>query len=207
MEHSNGYVTDTRANMTYDDLYKYDSVISSTNKIGFGTTLQEFSHGDNSGHCGIQLALLLGYKKIYLLGFDMTAGNVTHFHQSYKPGDQESFKRKVPDYAQSLLTSLKNYQGSQEIINLSAESILAQQHSNVIKTQIFAWTDFRIKKWVRVRFLESYVRSTLLYGINAECPHEAQINSLSAYWYRCLREMTPGGYSVKLRKMTKTKNS
>ena len=138
MEHSNGYVTDTRANMTYDDLYKYDSVISSTNKIGFGTTLQEFSHGDNSGHCGIQLALLLGYKKIYLLGFDMTAGNVTHFHQSYKPGDQESFKRKVPDYAQSLLTSLKNYQGSQEIINLSAESILAQQHSNVIKTQIFA---------------------------------------------------------------------
>ena len=32
-------------------------------------------------------------------------------------------------------------------------------------------TDFRIKKWVRIRFLESYVRSTLLYGINAECPH------------------------------------
>jgi hypothetical protein len=61
-------------------------------------------------------------------------------------------------------------------------------------------TDFRIKKWVRVRFLESYVRSTLLYGINAECPHEAQINSLSAYWYKCLRDMTTGGFSVKIEK-------
>jgi len=56
-------------------------------------------------------------------------------------------------------------------------------------------TDWRIKKWVRIKFLESYVRSTLLYGINAENPHESQINSLSAFWYNCLRQMTPGGFS------------
>ena len=132
-----GYVTDTKSKITYTDLYLYDSVIASYNKEKFGSTLQEFSHGDNSGHCGIQLALLLGYKKIYLLGFDMGGGNTTHFHQSYKPSDQESFKRKVGGYAEALLTSLKDHQGSQEIINLSEQSILAQQHTNVIKTQSF----------------------------------------------------------------------
>ena len=58
-------------------------------------------------------------------------------------------------------------------------------------------TDWRVKKWVRIKFLESYVRSTLLYAINAENPHESQINSLSAFWYNCLRQMTPGGFSLK----------
>ncbi len=137
MEFNNGYVTDKRANITYTDLYHFDGVIPSYVKEGFSSTVKEFSHGDNSGHCGIQLALLMGYKKIYLLGFDMTGGDVTHFHQSYRPGDYISFKRKVSGYAQSLLRSLENYQGSQEIINLSAQSILAQQHTNIIKTQSF----------------------------------------------------------------------
>ena len=44
--------------------------------------------------------------------------------------------------------------------------------------------------------VESYVRSTLLYGINAECPTEAQIGTLSAFWYYSLRQMTPGGFSA-----------
>ena len=56
-------------------------------------------------------------------------------------------------------------------------------------------TDFQIKKWVRRKFLESYVRSTLVYGINAECPTEAQIGLLSSFWYYSLRQMSPGGFS------------
>ena len=58
-------------------------------------------------------------------------------------------------------------------------------------------TDWKIKKWVRKKFLESYVRSTLLYGINAECPTEAQIGMLSSSWYYFMRQMTPGGFSNK----------
>ena len=57
-------------------------------------------------------------------------------------------------------------------------------------------TDYRIKVWVRRKFAESYVRSTLLYGINAECPTEAQIGTLSSFWYYSLRQMTPGGFSA-----------
>ena len=56
-------------------------------------------------------------------------------------------------------------------------------------------TDWKIKKWVRKKFLESYVRSTLLYGINAECPTEAQIGLLASSWYYFMRQMTPGGFS------------
>ena len=58
-------------------------------------------------------------------------------------------------------------------------------------------TDFRIKKWVRKKFAESYVRSTLLYAVNAECPTEAQIGQLSSAWYYFLRQMAPGGFAAK----------
>ena len=136
MEYKNGQVVDTRRNFIYEDLYKYTGVIESYNKKEFGDTLQAFSHGDNSGHCGIQLALLLGYKKIYLLGFDLNSDGQTHFHNSYRERDYDSFKQKVGGYAETLLQSLRKYKGSQEIINLSANSVLATQ-PQLIKTQSF----------------------------------------------------------------------
>ena len=134
MKIKNNQVVDTRRNFVYEDLYQYDGVIKSYNKTGFGSTVNEFSHGENSGHCGIQLALLLGYKKIYLLGFDLNNEGVTHFHQSYREIDQESFKKRVNTYAETLLQSLIKHKGSQQIINLSSSSILTQSPS-VIKTE------------------------------------------------------------------------
>jgi len=135
MQYRNGQVIDTRRNFVYEDLYQYDGVIESYNKLGFSDNLANFSHGENSGHCGIQLALLLGYKKIYLLGFDLNNEGQTHFHQSYRQIDQDSFKKRVSGYADTLLTSLAKYEGSQEIINLSAGSILT--NSPHIKTTSF----------------------------------------------------------------------
>ena len=122
MEYKNGFVADTRNNLVYSNLYKYHGVIESTKTLGFGSTLSEFCNGSNSGHCGIQLALLAGYKKIYLLGFDLNTSEQTHFHQSYAQKHQDSFKKRVSGYADTLLTSLSQYKGSQEIINLSASS-------------------------------------------------------------------------------------
>ena len=136
MELRNEQIVDTRRNFIYEDLYHYDGVIQSYNKTGFGTSLNEFSHGENSGHCGIQLALLLGYKKIYLLGFDLNNEGQTHFHQSYRPSDQASFKKRVNTYSKTLLNSLADYKGSQQIINLSSSSILTQSPS-IIKTETF----------------------------------------------------------------------
>jgi len=136
MEIRRGQVIDNRRNFVYEDLHYYDGVITSFNKIGFGSTVNDFSHGDNSGHCGIQLALLLGYKKIYLLGFDLNEQGQTHFHQSYRPIDEKSFKKKVSSYADTLVQSLASYRGSQQIINLSSSSILTKSPM-LIKTETF----------------------------------------------------------------------
>jgi hypothetical protein len=136
MQYKDGMVMDTRSNMVYRNLYKYSGVIESNQQEGFGSDVKDFRHGSNSGHCGIQLALLAGYKKIYLLGFDLTTNAQTHFHQSYRQQDQESFKKRVGGYAQTLLRSLTEYKGSQQIINLSSQSIL--NDSPHIKTQSFA---------------------------------------------------------------------
>ena len=135
MKFQNGYVTDTRNNSTYSNLFKYHGVIESNHTEGFGSTISEFCNGANSGHCGIQLALLAGYKKIYLLGFDLNDSGQTHFHQSYAQKHQDSFKVKAKGYANTLLNSLSNYQGSQEIINLSSNSVL--NNLPYIKTQSF----------------------------------------------------------------------
>jgi hypothetical protein len=135
MSYQNGKVVDTRRNFVYEDLYQYTGVIESHRGDGFGSTISEFCNGNNSGHCGIQLALLLGYTKIYLLGFDLKSDGQTHFHQSYKEADQKSFKNRVNNYAATLNNALGEHKGSQEIINLSSSSILTT--SPHIKTQSF----------------------------------------------------------------------
>ena len=183
MEYKNGQVVDTRRNFIYEDLYKYTGVIESYNKKEFGDTLQAFSHGDNSGHCGIQLALLLGYKKIYLLGFDLNSDGQTHFHNSYRERDYDSFKQKVGGYAETLLQSLRKYKGSQEIINLSANSVLATQ-PQLIKTQSF--NDVLKEQGIAER--KEFVSNTLddlmvvgYYTVNTPYEEEAQnlLNSLN----------------------------
>lgn len=135
MSFNHGYITDTRDMRQYSDLYKYGSVIESTKKNGFGLNIKDFCNGGNSGHCAIQLALLKGYKKIYLLGFDLMINNQTHFHQSYGQVHQDSFKSRTEEYGKTLLSSLSMYNNSQEIINLSSSSILTK--SPHIKTQSF----------------------------------------------------------------------
>ena len=179
MTFNNGYVTDTRSKITYTNLYQYDAVIASYYRVGFGSTLKEFSNGDNSGYCGIQLALLLGYKKIYLLGFDLNTEGQTHFHQSYSPSNQQSFKRKARGYAETLLTALGLHQGHQEIINLSPQSILTQAHTNVIKTQVFS----DVMKEQGIQKSEIKTNSTLdnlmvvgYYTVNT--PYEAEAQNL-----------------------------
>ncbi len=134
MSFENGMVMDTRG-IPYTDLHLCNGVINSVETEGFGDTVSTFSSGSNSGHCGIQLALLLGYKKIYLLGFDLKDGAHTHFHQGYSQGDQISFRRAVSLYANTLTTALAQYAGPQQIINLSTDSILATCPH--IKTQSF----------------------------------------------------------------------
>jgi len=51
---------------------------------GIGFSFKDFKTGYNSGFCGFQLAVLLRYKKIYLLGFDLNSEDIKHhYHNRY----------------------------------------------------------------------------------------------------------------------------
>ena len=178
MSFQNGRIVDTRRNFIYNDLYQYTGVIESNNVDGFGSSLAEFSNGGNSGHCGIQLALLLGYKKIYLLGFDLNTEGQTHFHQSYREIDQASFKNRVNDYGITLNNALANYKGSQEIINLSNSSILTT--SPHIKTQSF--NDILVERGIKFSTPNtdnSDLTNLMVVGYyTVDTPYEQEANNL-----------------------------
>jgi hypothetical protein len=178
MSFQNGRIVDTRRNFIYNDLYQYTGVIESNNIDGFGSSLAEFSNGGNSGHCGIQLALLLGYKKIYLLGFDLNSEGQTHFHQSYREIDQASFKNRVNDYGITLNNALANYKGSQEIINLSNSSILTT--SPHIKTQSF--NDILVERGIKFSTPNtdnSDLTNLMVVGYyTVDTPYEQEANNL-----------------------------
>ena len=117
-----GVYTDTRNNFIYDGLHYFSSVISSykeTNAIsGFGQNMTEFCHGDNSGYCAIQFAVIAGYKEIYLLGFDLNEPankHQTHFHSSYPDVSIDRFYQKIQIYKRYLIesiTKIKKYKST-----------------------------------------------------------------------------------------------
>ncbi len=108
-----GVYTDTRNGLKYEGLHYISSVISSykeTNTIsGFGQNMTEFCHGDNSGYCAIQFAILAGYSEIYLLGFDLgepVNKHQTHFHTSYPAFSIDKFYQKLDTYKKYLTDSI-----------------------------------------------------------------------------------------------------
>ncbi len=71
-------------NFVYNPLC-VNMLIRYTKRGGIGFSFKDFRSGYNSGFCGFQLAVLLRYKKIYLLGFDLNPKPAkTHYHNRYK---------------------------------------------------------------------------------------------------------------------------
>lgn len=97
LKEQKGQIVDTRFNLVYD-LQDYDTIIKAKKQDGFGFSFNDFRTGLNSGYCALQLALILGYEKIYLLGFDLNVNGVmTHFHGGY--GERpEKFSPKLTTY-------------------------------------------------------------------------------------------------------------
>lgn len=100
----NAYV-DTRTNYRYD-LSRFDEIIVSKADSGIGASFEDFVHGCNSGFSALQLAILLGYKEIYLLGIDMDADNNTHYHHRYSENLQY-FRRRLRFYFPYFVKGLK----------------------------------------------------------------------------------------------------
>ena len=109
----NGVYTDTRDNFQYLDLHKMSAIVKAPYELydnGFSKSVNTFAHGSNSGYSAIQLAILMGYKNIYLLGFDMNVDEHSHFHSGYKQS-QSRFSKNIKHYKNNLIQSLKNLTG------------------------------------------------------------------------------------------------
>jgi hypothetical protein len=106
LKEADGVITDTKFNLAYENLTFFDRVIKSHKSDGIGLSFDDFRSGSNSGFCAFQLAVLLGYKKIYLLGIDLdTSNNITHYHGGYGEG-VGSFDVKLKDYFMSFKAGL-----------------------------------------------------------------------------------------------------
>ncbi len=93
VKREDGRVVDQRNGIIYD-FELFDEVIYSDYPVGLGVQFTDFRSGNNSGYCAFQLALLLGYDRIRLLGIDLKAvDDRTHYHDYY-----QGFK---PDYMAS----------------------------------------------------------------------------------------------------------
>lgn len=122
IQKKDGVYTDTRYNLKYEGLEHFSSVITANNEIdtisGFGKTIGEFCHGQNSGYCAIQFAILAGYKEIYLLGFDLEEPRnkeYTHFHSVYPAFSFDKFYKNLHIYKRHLIDSINSIRKYKQI--------------------------------------------------------------------------------------------
>lgn len=128
IQNVNGVYTDTRIGLKYNELSKFTGIIKSPNSYnistGFSNTLDNFSNGNNSGYCALQLAILLGYNEIYLLGLDLSLrGTETHFHSGYKQSIGR-FSNNINEYKSIFAKSLQLSKIKDKIISCSPTSYL-----------------------------------------------------------------------------------
>lgn len=106
MRHTKSFY-DARWGISYD-LSHYDMIVKSYSTHGFGTSWKDFRNGGNSGYCALQLALLLGYTEIHLVGMDM--GRIdgrTHHHEGY-PDCKDDYDGRFAEFSLALMTAIAN---------------------------------------------------------------------------------------------------
>lgn len=94
-----------------------------TGANGLDTTPKCIRHGRNSGYAAINVAYHLGYKTIYLLGYDMQRTNgQTHWHDGHRRIDPASIYDTMLTHYGTLVEPLKNL--NINVYNTSKESRL-----------------------------------------------------------------------------------
>lgn len=109
MIEKDGQIVDSRNNLIYD-LSSFNMIIKSYKLNGIGESFKDFRTGKNSGYCGLQLAILMGYTEIYLLGFDLTYKEKTHFHSYYRK-DLNTYQKTLDEYYQYFKTGIAQLSG------------------------------------------------------------------------------------------------
>lgn len=87
-------------------------------QIGFSE--DEFCTGQNSGFCGIQLAVILGARKIHLLGMDFHTEGGENYHDLYS-----SDPRRLDEFLTHFRTAVEILKGRDiEVVSHSPSSLL-----------------------------------------------------------------------------------
>lgn len=172
--------TDTRTNMKYSKLNQFDGIIKSKLNYdfvdGFGKTLSNFCHGNNSGYCALQLAILLGYEEIYLLGFDLNINDKkSHFHSAY-PQNISTIRRNFTNYKASFAKSFQLSKNN-NIYNCSYKSSLNDFIKHVPFHKAIQGED-KIMPKVKLKGDLRDLMTVGYYTINT--PYESEANKLIA---------------------------
>ncbi len=120
----NNKIIDIKRNVEYKTEL-CSQIIISNRLSGFGTTLKDFSNGNNSGFCALQYALLLGYKNIYLCGIDLKTEPQAHYHNKYAKSPK--ITQQINSFSDNFMDSIRNYKElfpNSTIFNCSRISIL-----------------------------------------------------------------------------------
>lgn len=126
LKESNGNITDNRFNWVYD-LSLFDIIIKSRQACGFGFSFNDFRSGTNSGYCAIQLAILMGYTRIHLLGIDLTVRVRTHYHRKY---------RNNPKFARALNTHVSYFISGIEQLKTSGVELISRSDISLLNKTI-----------------------------------------------------------------------
>jgi len=106
IQNIDGVITDVRYNLKYE-LQDFDKIVICKSAKSVGFDFENFNSGYNSGFSSLQLAILLGYNPIYLLGFDMsTDGDATHYHGGYGKS-KDVMNKNLTNYSKHFLTILE----------------------------------------------------------------------------------------------------
>ena len=133
LKERDGRIVDERFNLVYH-LNDFNVIVKSYRADGIGYSFDDFRTGRNSGFCALQLAVVLGYKEIYLLGIDLnTVGSLTHYHGGYGES-KEKFDSKLLMYFKYFKEGLEQLQKKSNVQvfscseNSSLNSIIAYKN-------------------------------------------------------------------------------
>jgi len=110
----NDEIVDVSHKINYD-LCPIDWVIKNDKQHGIGLSLNDFRCGVDSGYGALQLAVLLGYKEIFLAGYDMCAQKKTHYHDRYGKRDVEDFQKKLDGYFQFYVRAFQELKNMNQV--------------------------------------------------------------------------------------------
>ncbi len=116
LQYIKGTIKDVKNNIAYD-LSPFDVIIKSERIDGMGFSWNDFRSGNNSGYCALQLAILMGFDEIYLLGVDLELdGGKTHYHKGYRSHPAKRMKQNLIEYKKHFIKGVAEAKEEGEVI-------------------------------------------------------------------------------------------